>query len=83
MSLSGHALRSSRYRVLANGAVCVGVTEVCPRDPDPCGGVLGALHSTHGLPADFAVVAEITPEANASLIDANGPAMTRFSCSPE
>ncbi len=50
MSLSGHALRSGRYRLLANGAACVGVTEVRLRDPDPCGGVLGALHSTHGIP---------------------------------
>ncbi len=49
MSRSGHALRSGRYRLLANGAACVGGTEVRPRDPDPCSGGLGALHSTHGI----------------------------------
>ena len=50
MSLSGHQLRSGRYRLLANGAACIGGTDVRPRDPDPCSGGLGTLHFPHGIP---------------------------------
>ena len=33
-----------------NRAAFDGVTEVLPRDPDPCDVFLWALHSTHGIP---------------------------------
>ena len=47
------------------------------------GHLLAFGNERHLLPADVAVVAEITPETIAPLIDANGAVTTRFSRSPE